>query len=331
MSMTQYAFAAPNTASLELGDSRPNQTSTYNFSVSNLNTGQNIACVEIDLGTNADGTGAISGLNTSSSTLNSNSIVSGTTVSNTQSANHVLRATKATPSAPSASGSVVFGAVTNGSTADTSYFAVFTTYSDQACTTSVESITVQFIYTNGQTVTVTVDPSFTFSVNAVTAGTGAQAVNGQDTTVTTTATTIPFGTTSASGNEVGAQDLQISTNAQGGYNIYMRQTGPLTNASSDTINAVSGSNACTYAAPASFPAAGTEAFGFTTNDADISSGNYAANNWCDVTGTNQSVGSGSVATSGTQTVRVGYQVGVSTTTEAGNYSNTIIYTAVPTY
>lgn len=325
---TTPVFAAPTDASLTLGDSRPSQTTTYTFNVSTLNTSSSVACVQLDLGANSDGSGSIAGMDTASATLSSNSIVTGTAVSNAQSANHILRATKASGSAPSASGTVAFGGVVNGNTADTGYFAVFSTFSDQTCTTLNESITVQFIYTAGQQVSLTVDPTFSFSVAGVAS---AQTVNSATTTVTTTSTTIPFGQVTTADNEVAAQDLTISTNAQNGYTIYMRQTGALTNGSSDTISAVSAANSCTYAAPAAFSAAGTEAFGFTTNDADISSGNFTSNNWCDLTNSNQAVGARTTPTSGSDTVRIGYQVGVSATTEAGTYSNTVIYTAVPTY
>lgn len=328
-------LAAPTDASLTLGDSRPGETATYALDVNTLDTGSTVACVELDLGANSDGSGAISGLDTSSSTLDSNTVVTGTTVDNAQSAEHILRATKATGSAPSASGTVTWGAVVNGSTVDTGYFGVFSTYSDQACSTLNESITVQFIYTNGTDVSLTVDPAFTFTVNAVASGNDVEQgdATSADTTVTTTAATVPFGnsvTTSANG--VAAQDLTISTNAQSGYNIYFRQTQALTNGSSDTIDAVSADTSCTYATPAAFSSAGTEAFGFRTDDADISSGNYTTGNaWCDVTASNQAVATSATPTSGTETTRIGYQAGIAATTEAGTYSNTVIYTAVPTY
>jgi len=336
---SNIAFAAPTNADLTLGDSRPDQTTTYTFDVATLDTGSSVACVELDLGANSNGSGAITGLDTSGSTLDSNGIVTGTTVDNGQSANHILRASKATGSAPSASGSVVWGSVVNGSTADTSYFGVFTTYSDQSCSTSIENITVQFIYTNGSTVSLSVDPAFTFTVNAVNTGSDVDSddTSSEDTNVTSTATTVPFGTVTSTTNGIAAQDLTINTNAANGYNIYFRQTQALTNAASDTIDAVSvpqGTD-CTYAVPQLFTAAGNEAFGFTTDDADISSGNYQSNvgasSYCDVTGSNQAVATRATATASTETTRVGYQAGVSTTTEPGTYSNTVIYTAVPTY
>jgi hypothetical protein len=320
--------AAPTEAALTLGDSRPEITTTYSFSVNTLDTGSDVACVELDLGANSDGSGAVSGLDTSSSTLSSNSIVTGTTVSNAEGAAHILRASKATASNPNATGTVVWGAVVNGDTADTGYYGVFSTYSDQSCSSLNESITVQFIYTEGQQVSLTVDPSFSFTVAGVAS---AATVNSETTTVTSTSTTVPFGLVTTADNEVAAQDLEIGTNAQNGYFIYMRQTAALTNGTSDTIDAVSVDTACSYAAPDTFSTPGTEAFGFTTNDADVSSGNYIANNWCDVTGTNQVVGTNTAPPAGTDTVRVGYQVGVSAATEPGTYSNTIIYTATPTY
>lgn len=338
-------FAAPTNASLRLGDSRPSQTSTYTFSLQNGVT-SGVGCVEVDLGTAADGTGDPVGGGTP--TLNSGTLFGtfgdwavDTTAWSTGTARK-LRATHATTGTLNATGNIVWGGVTNGATANTTYYAIYTAYSNNTCSTPVssETITVNFIYTNGTDVSLTVDPAFTFSVAGVNSGSDVDSDDAasENTTVTTTATTIPFSnsvTTSANG--IGAQDLAINTNAQNGYNIYFRQTQALTNGGSDTIDAVSvpqGTN-CTYAVPQPFTAVGSEAFGFTTDDADISTGLYqdgaGSNDWCDALGTDQIVAVNTASLTGSETTRVSYQVGISASTEAGTYTNTIIYTAVPNY
>src|SRR5690554_6125618 len=70
LSMSQIAKAATLTsAALQLGDSRPSETGSYTLSADGFTTGSTIGCIEVDLGASNDGTGAIPGLDTSSSTF----------------------------------------------------------------------------------------------------------------------------------------------------------------------------------------------------------------------------------------------------------------------
>lgn len=329
---SHFVSAAPTDADLTLGDPRPGETTTYTFDTSGLDTSTSIQCVELDLGLNADGTGTVPGLNTTAT------LVSGTmfqnagswSVDNTASSDHQLRATFSTGEALNASGNVVWGSVDNGTTADTTYYGVFTTYTDDSCSTANETITIQFVYTDGSEVTLTVDPNFSFTVAGV--GSGTTVHPGTSTNVVANATSIPFGVVDNLTNAVAAQNLTVSTNASYGYNVYARQTDQngLTNGNGDSIAAHTG----TYASPSAFSGTGTEAFGFTTQDTDI----FAANEWagfvcasaCDESD-NVVVADSASAVPGGETTLVGYQAGVSTDTPAGNYSTTIVYTAVPTY
>jgi hypothetical protein len=327
---TVYAATLTN-ASLALSDARISQSSTYTATVSGLSTGQTIGCIEVDLGTAADGTGSVSGLSTASSTLSSQSFTStGTwTVSNAQSAGHQLRATNATPVAPqSGSQTIVFGAVTNGNTANTSYFAVIRTFTSNTCATPSDTVTVQFVYTDGQQVSATVDPTLTFALAGV-ASTGT--VNGATTNVTATTSTIPFGTITTGANKIAAQDLTVTTNAGNGYTIYTRYTGALT-FGGFTISDLAGA---TNAAPVAFSAAGTEGFGYTTNDATLAGTadrftSSGGNKWAAFTTSNAEVAFNATGAT-SQTTRVGIQSGISATTEPGTYNTTVIYTATPIY
>lgn len=80
--------------------------------------------------------------------------------------------------------------------------------------------------------------------------------------------------------------------------------------------------------PDSFPAAGTSAFGYTTDDTGLT--RFQTNKWAkfETWGYPVAYQSGKVAD---ETDRIGYQVGVSSTQEAGTYTTTIILVAVPTY
>ncbi len=328
---TAPSASALTSASLGLGDSRPGQTGQYTMTASGFSTGTTIGCIEVDLGTASDGTGSISGLDTSSSTFVSQTITAtGTwTVDNTQSAAHKLRFVNGTPVVPqSSSRNAVWGAVVNGDTANTSYFGILKTYTTNSCATPVDSVTVQFVYTAGQSVSLTVDPSLTFTV----AGTSsATACNGATSTVTTTATTVPLGTPTVSTNSIGVQNLTVTTNAGNGYTINARYTAAPTSGSND-IDAHTGSNA----SPTAFSAPGVESYGYTTNDGSLGTGTAGrftasgGNKWAAFTTSNAEVAFSSAAVSN-ETTCFGHQAGIAGTTPAGTYTTTAIYTATPLY
>ena len=327
----QFVGAALSSSSIGLQDPRPSQTGQYTITSSGFNTGQTIGCIELDIGTAADGTGSVSGLDTSSSTFVSQSITgSGTwAVSNTQSAAHKLRLTNGTPVAPqSGSQTAIWGAVVNGNTADTGYFGIITTYTTNACTTPVDTVTAQFIYTNGQAVSLTVDPTLSFTVAGASSG---ASCNSATSNATTTSTTIPLGTVTTSTNKIGVQNLTVTTNAGSGYTVFTRYTAKPTSGSF-TIDDHTGSNA----SPTAFSAAGTEAFGYTTNDSTLGTGTAArftssgGNKWAAFTTSNAEIAY-SGASVANETTCVGQQTGISGTTEPATYTNTVIYTATPVY
>jgi hypothetical protein len=148
-------------------------------------------------------------------------------------------------------------------------------------------------------------------------------VNGATTTIATTATSIDFdNNVTATTNGISAHDLEVSTNAAGGYSVYIRQTGNLTNGSDSIAN-----HAGTNASPTAFPAAGNAAWGYTTNDI----AGFISNLWAGFTTSNEVVMENASATTGTDEARVGHQVGIAATTPAGTYQTTIIYTVASTY
>lgn len=317
--------AALTSASVSLGDPRTGETTTYTVTASGFTTGTSISCVEVDLDTAASGSGGNPTSDTTSSTLDSTTLLTPASWSVDNSTDGTLRITSVGGENPSASGNIVWGSVDNGSTENTTYYALLTTFTDASCTggNEVDTVVMAFTYTDGELVTLTIDPTLTFSVNDL--GSGVD-VNGTNTTVGSTATGIDFGSAvTSSANGVSGHRLDVSTNATGGYNVYIRHTGDLTNAASDTIDVWTGTNA----APTVFPAAGTEAWGYTTEDADLTQ--FSANEYAGFTTSNEVVMTNTAATAGTDQVEVGHQVGVAATTEAGTYQTTIIYTIVATY
>jgi len=317
--------ATLTSASVELGDPRTSTTSTYTTTASGFTTATTIRCVEVALNDQADGAGSIpAGITTTSSTLDSSTLITAGSWTVANGTNGTLSITNATGETPATNGNIVWGAVTNGNT-DQTYYALMTTYTDASCTggNEVDTVTMAFTYKDGTLVSLTIEPTLNFVVNAVASG---QLVNSATTSILSTATGIDFGTAvTTSANGIAAHDLAVTTNASGGYNVYLRHAALLTNGAGDTILNHTGTNA----APTSFPAAGTEAWGYTTEDADLTQ--FTANTWAGFNTTNEQVMTNAAATAGTDTVRVGQQVGIATDTPAGTYSTTIIYTIVATY
>ena len=242
----------------------------------------------------------------------------------------VTFATGETPAGASAR-TLVLGGITNGSTAETGYFVQFSTYNNIDCVSSpIDTGVTTFIYTTGQAVSLTVDPALAFTIDALA---GSQVVNGVTTTVASTDGTIPFGTVTSSANSIAAHNLTVTTNAGSGYTVYTRYTQAPTNGS-HSITDWTGTNA----SPSTFSAAGTEAFGYTTNDATLSvTGDGTdrftnpASQFAAFTTSNAEVARSTAAVT-SEITKVAYQVGISGTTPAGTYNNsTVIFTATPAY
>ena len=330
--------ATLTTASVTLSDPRPSAASvSYDFQASGVTTSA-IRCIRVEFDSAADGSGGKpTNLDITSATLGGTSDYIPTPASwsvannNTTGVSSITFASGETPASASAR-NVILAGITNGNTADNDYYLIFSTYNNTDCSTSpVDSVTVGFIYTNGQTVTATVEGSLAFSVAGVT-GNGSITANAATITsgLATTSTTIPFATVTSSANKVAAQDLTVSTNSTNGYSIFTRYTGALASGG-NTITDHTGSNAT----PTAFPAAGTEAFAYTTEDATLTGTtdrftSSGGNKWAAFTTSNAELVYNAGAVS-SQTTRVGFQVGISATTEPGAYSSTVVYTAVPVY
>lgn len=207
------------------------------------------------------------------------------------------------------------------------YYAQLSTYSDTLCSTPIDSATVAFAITSAVTVTVDVDPVLNFAVAGYNAGT----CNGATIDVgSSAATSVSLGHITDVTTHVAGQTLSTTTNAPGGFTVNVRATGALTDSLGNTISNWTGTNAN----PTAFPGAGTSAFAYTTDHALSSAGagatRFQTNKWAALSPTNAEiayVAAGYVS----DTTHVCYQVAASTSTKAGTYSTTVIYTAVPLY
>ena len=324
-------------ASLAVSDPRPSNLSTgYIFTGSNVTTGAGgtIKCIK-EVYTDPSTGLAPAGINTAASTFNtgtSNYMPTPASWTINHPANGTITLTFATGEAPTvaAARKVEFDAITNSSIV-TAQEVQFSTYNNTDCATSpVDNATTLFILTNGSTLSLTVNDTLTFTVNAVA---GAQACAGSTTTQASTATTVPFGTVTSAANGLVCQDLTAATNATNGYTIYARYTAKPTNALAQTIaDLTPGTNTT----PSAFSAVGTEAYGYTTNDQTLGTGtanrffNGTTYSWAAMTTSNAELAYEAAGVNST-TYRIAHQVGVSNITHPGTYTTTIIYTCTPIY
>lgn len=327
------AQAATLTGSVtSISDSRPSATSvSYDIQFDNVTT-SSIKCIKVVFSDAATGGSVPTGFDSTNVTVNASSdyVASLNTWTVTNGTNGTVTITDATGATPASASdrNVIIDGITNGSTAETGYFVQFSTFDNVDCASSgVDTGTGTFIYVTGQAVSLSVDSTLSFNVAAVNS---SEAVNSATTTVTSTDGTIPFGTVTSGALSIAAHDATVSTNAGAGYTVYIRYTQAPTNGT-DSIDDHSGSNA----APSSM-SAGTEAFGYTTNDATLGTGTAArftdaAPEWAAFTTSNAEVAYSGTAVSN-ETTRIGYAVGISGTTPAGLYQNsTVILTATPSY
>lgn len=212
--------------------------------------------------------------------------------------------------------------------------------------TAVDSTAGQVAVVESVRVTATVDPQITFRIGGVSSGTSAC---GLTTSVTTTSAIVPLGSLSISAFTSAAQSLSVSTNAAGGYVV--------TTIQSDQMG--KDGNTCTGAGPTfSNPcipdsAGDTSTMSVTTTDAWTSTSvkgfayTLADPNSTTTEAFNNSTGyrkfddtenSGTPRTIFSDTtvadnanVYVCYKAVISTTQQAGDYTNNITYRATATF
>jgi len=318
-----------------LDDGRPDQTSvSYTIEFDNVTTSA-IKCIKMVFSDAATGGSVPSSMDTTSASITDGStdyIPTSASWTEDVTTNGTIEFTYATGETPASASdaTIVVGGIENGDTADTTYYLQFSTYNNTEWSSdAVDSAGVSVIYTSGQAVSLTVDPSISFAIAGVNS---SESVNGATTTETSTSTTIPLGTVTSSTNGVAAHDTTVTTNAGGGYTTYIKYTAVPTSGS-DTIDDCTGTNS----SPSTTFPTGTEAFGYTTEDSTLSvTGDGAdrftnpGNEWAKFTTSNLEAAYSSSEVS-SETIRIGYQVAIAATTAAGTYTTTVVLTCTPTY
>ena len=330
-------------SSVSLSDSRPSAASVnYTFTGSSVDGAAAIKCVKVIWSTTSSGdtapagfSGASGSVTAASSTLINSSATNWSLAksdgTSSSGQNNIYQYTNSaagvTPSTTSGA-TFVLGGITNPSTADTAYFFHLNTYTNTDCVTGpVDNATAQFINTNGSQLSLTIDPTLSFTVSSVGAG---QSCDATTSTQASTSTTINFDSVNSGTNAVVCQDLSAATNATNGYSIYTRYT----SAPTDGPNSIT-DHSGTNASPTAFTAAGTEGYGYSTDDATLGTGTAdrftnPSQGWAAMTTSNAEIAYEPSSVTST-TYRIGHQAGVSLTTAAGTYQTTIIYTCTPVY
>jgi hypothetical protein len=219
----------------------------------------------------------------------------------------------------------------------------------------VDSVIVTVSPIEGVLVSATVNPSLTFQISGVAAATTKCGVS---TSVTTTATAVPFGDITTTGAFYDAAHLlAVSTNATSGYVVKVAEDDELSadtngDGTPDTIisdTTCDGAN-CSATTPGRWNTTTTNGWGYSlenststvpfqysTTSGNCSGGSYCAKQLACNNSTNcssvtaaQQIGSSS-APSSTQQLYVCYRLNVSATQQAAYYQTRILYFASGTF
>lgn len=196
---------------------------------------------------------------------------------------------------------------------------------------------------NAVTMSASVDTSLTFTISGVNVN-PPTTVNGDTVTSTTTATTIPFGTLAVGVAKVGAQDLDVTTNARNGFQVTIKQDQNLTSSTGADLDVFQDGNG--RASPTAWVSpAGTLGsentyghYGVTSEDATLPAGDefgsqlYAGNFATTTRVVMYHTGPADGTTADIGTTRVGFQIEITALQEAANdYTNRVFYVCTPTF
>lgn len=311
---------------LTLGSSAPSASTTYTFDFTTATTAT-FQSFQAQICDAASGTcNAPSGLTTTSSTFDSTSLSGTWSVSNGTAGSLRGSATGASSTTSGSARQVAFGAVTNPSATNTTYYARITLFSDAAWTTAVDTGTVAASTATAITLSGTMDESLVFCTGTSITGTNCGTVAGSS---------VSFGTFDTLNPKTGTSVMAASTNGTSGYSITVNgSTLTCSCAGSPTIAAL-GSQTASSPGTAQF---GANLRSNTTpsvgaNPSGSGSGTYTANygtadQFRFVTGDSVAAAAGST---NANAFTVSYIVNVPGSQAAGAYTATMTYIATATF
>lgn len=225
--------------------------------------------------------------------------------------------------------------ITNPATTGGKTLSITTHESDDGTGASVDEATATLFINELVTVTATVQSSMTFTITGITtAGSCTYQTGTYTPDISTTPTTIAFGSLTADTPKRACQKIAIATNATNGYVTTVQQNNDLTSGAGDTIKDWVG----TVAAPTAWPADPFATnpdhgyFGLHSSDTDYAQ--FNDNLWGGFTASNTTynVASASGPVSGVDGENyVNYEIEVDDLQEAGVYTNTLMYITTATF
>jgi len=207
---------------------------------------------------------------------------------------------------------------------------------------AADSASLRVAIIDDVTVTASVDTSLTFTILAVSSG-GTPA-NGQigDLSITTTATTIPFGTLTVGATSTARQDLTVTTNATNGFTVTLQFDQALTSSTGADIDFFkdgSGESTPTaYTAP--LGTLNNELtyghLGFTSaddlNTSEFGTALYAGNATSSPRAVFENNGPADGSTANVGRTEIGFIIEITALQEAGtDYTAALTYVATPTF
>lgn len=332
-------------ASDSLSDPRAGASSTHTFSFT-VDTSSTLQEIRLQFSTTATGNSKPSGLDLTSATLGSLTNMDAGWTLNTGSAASGLLEIQHTNGGEDLGAAVVtipIQAITNSgitdcqssvSSSDTCYVQIQTSTTTGVWDDSVvDETTVTYTVVQAVTVSATVDPSFTLVISSVGAST---VVGGVTTSAASTVTTLPFGNLTAGTPKYLAHGLNVTTNANSGYNVTMtmlsQMSGTYSGNNIDPFNGtnVSWSNPIPWTEPTgTSPNTDTGWIGAYTSDSDVSQ--FAAGEFGPVNDTANTVMTSTSSDNGSSTVYVLYAIETNVYQPADSYTGTLVYTGTPTY
>jgi len=232
--------------------------------------------------------------------------------------------------------------ITNPTSAGT-YFARVATYSDVGCNTLVDEGVTAFAIISGVTVTATVAETLTVTVSGIAA---ADCTQSSGTSVTTTATTVPFGTISPDTFYRGCQNIRVATNAPNGFSMTTQEQTNLRSGTTNIPDTTCDATGCSEvtARPwtsTAYPGYGHSCYNITGTPCNtVYAGDYFRQFACRGTDAECDPGIGgetaqmfmSSSTAADVTGRILHRISVSPTQAAlADYTATIVYIVTPTF
>lgn len=188
-------------------------------------------------------------------------------------------------------------------------------------------------------VTATVDPTITFIIDNTGVGVGSTACGNTafgSNAANVTATAVPFGSLTLSAFNNLAQRLQATTNAQNGYVVTVYEIEAMKNITTGTtIPNTDCDGGCSYTTEAAWSSDTTNSgWGYTVQNVSIGTTVFSYPSYKAFgvgSAQAQNIITNASTPSQTEVAYVCYRLVASTTQEAGNYENHLVYTATATF